>query len=64
MSLIYALISKDKSKVLCDYTDFTGTFEQMANKLISKTLENHRATFAYGDEYLFPLKITKKHSKK
>lgn len=52
MSLIYALIAKEKSKVLCDYTDFSGTFEQMANKLISKTLDNHRATFAYGDEYL------------
>lgn len=51
MSLIYALIAKEKSKILCDYTDHTGTFEQMAVRLLAKTLENHRATFAYGDEY-------------
>lgn len=50
MSLIYALIAKEKTKILCDYTDYSGTFEQMANKLIPKTLDNHRATFAYGDE--------------
>ena len=50
MSLIYALIARDKSKVLCDFTDHTGTFEQMALRLIVKTLDNHRATFAYGDE--------------
>ena len=50
MSLIYTLIAKEKTKVLCDFTDHTGTFEQMALKLIQKTQENHRATFAYGDE--------------
>jgi len=50
MSLIYALIARDKTKVLCDFTDHTGTFEQMALTLITKTMVNHRATFAYGDE--------------
>lgn len=50
MSLIYVLIARDKNKVLCDFTDHTGTFEQMALKLIVKTVENHRATFAYGDK--------------
>ena len=50
MTLIYVLIARDQSKVLCDYTDHSGTFEQMANKLVLKTLDNHRATFAYGDE--------------
>ena len=50
MSLIYALIARDKSKVLCDFTDHTGTFEIMALKLIQKTNENQRATFAYGEE--------------
>lgn len=50
MSLIYALVSRDKNKVLVDYTDHNGTFEQMALRLIEKTLDNHRATFAYGDK--------------
>jgi hypothetical protein len=50
MSLIYALIARDKSKVLCDYTDHTGTFEQMALRLLPKVKDDHRAIFQYAEE--------------
>lgn len=47
MSIIYALVAKDGTKILADYTDYGGNFEQMTLKLLNKVSDNHRATFAY-----------------
>lgn len=47
MSLIYALVAREKTKVLCDFTDHVGTFEQMALRLLPKIQDNVIATIAF-----------------
>lgn len=53
MSMIYVLISKEISNVLCEYTDFKGNFEQISRSLLKKVKANKRATFSY-EESLIP----------
>lgn len=50
MSIIYALVAKEKIKILAEFTDYGGNFEQMTLKLLNKVCENHRATFAYNNQ--------------
>lgn len=50
MSLIYALIAKEKTKILTEFTDYGGNFEQMTIRLLQKVAECHRATFAYNNQ--------------
>ncbi len=49
MSIIYALISKDSDKVLCEFTEYHGNFEQISRTLLKKVQKDHRATFSYDD---------------
>jgi hypothetical protein len=51
MSIIYSLIAKGNDKVLCEYTEYHGNFEQISRSLLSKIQKNHRATFSYDDAY-------------
>ncbi len=51
MSIIYSLIAKDKDVILCDYSDYTGNFEQITLKLLKKTQPESIATFSYNNEY-------------
>ena len=53
MSLIYTIICRDHDKVLCEYTDYHGNFEQITRNLIKKTKTYAKATIAYDDYYLF-----------
>ena len=53
MSIIYTIIAKDNEKILCDYTDYHGTFEQYTQNLIKKTNNNiPKATITFKD-FLF-----------
>lgn len=47
MSIKYSLISKEKDKVLCEYTDFIGNFEQISRELLKKVKPESRGTFLY-----------------
>jgi hypothetical protein len=47
--IIYSLIAKGTDKVLCEYTDYHGNFEQVSRNLLKKVESNYRATFAYED---------------
>ncbi len=49
MSIIYTLIAKSSEKVLCEFTDHHGNFEQVSRSLIRKSQKDHRATFSYDD---------------
>lgn len=49
MSIIYTLISKGDDKILCDYTEYSGNFEQISRSLLKKVEKNHKATFSYDD---------------
>ena len=53
MSIIYTIIAKDNEKILCDYTEYHGTFEQYTLNLIKKTNNNiPKATITFKD-FLF-----------
>ena len=50
MSIIYALVAKEKTKILTEFTDYGGNFEQMGQKLLEKVSNNFKATFSYHDQ--------------
>jgi len=56
MSIIYVLIAKKHDKVLCEYTEYHGNFEQISRTLLKKIKAEHRATFSYEEAYLFKKK--------
>lgn len=49
MSIIYSLVSKSSEKILCEFTDYQGNFEQISRMLLKKVQKDHRATFSYDD---------------
>lgn len=49
MSIIYSLIAKSTDKVLCEFTEYHGNFEQVSRSLLRKIQKEHRATFSYDD---------------
>lgn len=53
MSIVYTLICKGYDKVLCEYTEHQGNFEQVSRNLLKKVQMDNRATFSYEDEYFF-----------
>ncbi len=53
MSIVYSLICKSSDKVLCEYTEYQGNFEQISRNLLKKVQKDKRATFSYADEYYF-----------
>lgn len=50
MSIVYTLICKGTDKVLCEYTEYQGNFEQVSRSLLKKVQTDSRATFSYADE--------------
>jgi hypothetical protein len=50
MSIIYTLIAKDTDAILCDYSEYTGNFEQITVKLLKKAQKESIATFSYNNE--------------
>ena len=52
MSIIYTIIARDNEKILCEYTEYHGTFEQYTQKLIKKTNNIPKATIIFK-EYFF-----------
>jgi vesicle-associated membrane protein 7 len=53
MSIVYTLICKGNDKVLCEFTEYQGNFEQISRSLLKKVQKDKRATFSYADEYFF-----------
>ncbi len=53
MSVVYTLICKGSDKVLCEFTEYQGNFEQISRSLLRKVEKNKRATFSYADEFYF-----------
>lgn len=50
MSIVYTLICKGSGKVLCEFTDYQGNFEQISRNLLRKVQPDTRATFNYAGE--------------
>jgi hypothetical protein len=49
MSLIYVLVAHGKS-ILCDYSEYKGSFLQICNSFLSKVEPETSASFIYKDE--------------
>ena len=47
MSIKYSLITKENDKVLTEFTEFTGNFEQISRQLLKKIKPESRGTFVY-----------------
>lgn len=52
MSIIYALAAQG-TKVLCDYSSFSGNFAQMCVSILKRVPQNTRGTYGYDDNYCF-----------
>ena len=52
MELIYILIARSSKIVLCDYTDYSGNFQQIALLLLPKVKKDTKCEIIY-DEYKF-----------
>ena len=52
MSIFYALISKSFDIVLCEYTEYSGNFQQITRMLLRKIKKNTKFTINY-DKYKF-----------
>ena len=48
MSIIYALISKDFDCVLCEYSEFTGNFQQITRIILRKISSDSKKTIDYA----------------
>lgn len=53
MSIIFVIICRDFDKVLCEYTDYNGNFEQVTRSILKRIKTTPKASIQYGDEYLF-----------
>lgn len=53
MSIIYALISKDYEKVLCEFTEYHGNFQVITRNIIKKLKPHTKAIIPYDDSYFF-----------
>ena len=51
MSFIYALISRDPDIVLCDYSDYTGNFMQIARVVLHKGIKQNAKFIIQYDKY-------------
>lgn len=46
--MIYCVVSKNKSQVLCEYTEHKGNFETIAQEILSKKIQdNSQGTICY-----------------
>lgn len=52
MEIIYILIARSSKIVLCDYTDYSGNFQQIALLLLPKVKKDTKCEIIY-DEYKF-----------
>ena len=56
MSIIYALISKEHEKVLCEFTEYHGNFQVITRNVIKKIKSaslHNKAVIVYDDMYVF-----------
>jgi len=47
MSIIYSVIAKANKTILCDYTEYSGNFQQITLILLNKIVENKKCTMEY-----------------
>lgn len=47
MSILYALIAKEPDVVLCEYTDYSGNFQQITRILLRKIKKESKYTIDY-----------------
>jgi hypothetical protein len=45
--IIYTVIARDPNIILCDYTEYSGNFQQISAILIQKLDDNYNARIKY-----------------
>ena len=48
MEIIYTLISRSSKIILCDYTEYSGNFQQISLVLLSKIKKNSKCEVEYN----------------
>ena len=48
MSILYSLIAKDGLVVLCEFTEYSGNFQQISRMLLKKIEPNTKKTIEYN----------------
>lgn len=52
MSLIhYVLIARQNNKVLCDYTEESGNFPQIAIRILKHVKQNQKSSILFDEKY-------------
>ena len=47
MSILYALVAREPDKVLSDYTEYSGNFQQISRIILQKIKQGDRCTVSY-----------------
>lgn len=55
MSFIYSLIARDPDIVLCEYTEYTGNFMQIARLILQKGVKQNTKYIINYDKYQIQL---------
>ena len=47
--IIYSLIARTSKIILCDYTDYSGNFQQISLLLLEKLKKNNKCEITYDE---------------
>jgi hypothetical protein len=47
--IIYSLIARSSKIILCDYTDYSGNFQQISLLLLGKVKKNNKCEIIYDE---------------
>lgn len=49
VEIIYSLIARASKIILCDYTDYSGNFQQISLLLLGKVKKNNKCEIIYDE---------------
>ena len=49
VEIIYSLIARASKIILCDYTDYSGNFQQISLLLLGKVKKNNKCEIVYDE---------------
>ena len=49
VEIIYSLIGRSSQIILCDYTDYSGNFQQISLLLLEKIKKNNKCEIIYDE---------------
>lgn len=52
-SIIYTLVSRSPNIVLCDYTEYSGNFQQLSMIMLKRIKKNSKCEIQYNEYFYF-----------